>query len=384
MEGRIELSVQDPAARLGTASVKRPGGGMKALKDWFLKTFPEEAKPRAERRKVSGLRAVHATGISPAIQDDVKDISASGMYLVTNERWTPGELRPIKLTCRNPASAAPDQQVMVQTKTVRWGKDGIGLSFVLPTFMELWLWKSEGFTEPEDILREFRIAEALAFLRRICPSATHQLKLLFREGLGNIRTESAVEIALRAETLLGLESDSEKLRIPKELLLRIVENGSWAEDDLSHRFWAGILATSCTQEGSDESNMHLVKIMSEFATIHSRLFDAACTRCTKILWEPGSISALPVVCSSEELIQIAGAHDLMKIDRNLLQLADLGLLEPREKSRFFVFTEDANLHPTSLGLEFYARCHGHRGEAHTFYQVTSPPPVSPEGAEAGA
>ena len=358
---------------------------MKALKDWFLKAFPDEQKKRAERRSVPGLQALHAaTGMAPPVQDNIKDISSSGMYLLTKERWPRGELNPIKLTCGNLANTAPDQQVLVQTRTVRWGEDGVGLSFVLPTSMELWLWKSDGLIEPEDILREFRIAEALAFLRRICPSATQELKLLFREGLGNIRTESAVEIALRAEALLGLEPDSEKLRIPKELVLRIVENGSWSEDDLSQRLWAGMLATSCTPGGNDDSNMHLVKIMSELATIHNRIFDAACSRSTKILSEPGSITALPVICSSEELIQIAGAHDLMKIDRNLLQLSDLGLLEPRIKSKYFVFTDEANLHPTSLGLELYARCHGHRGEALGFYDLSSPPPAPPATAEAAA
>jgi hypothetical protein len=354
---------------------------MKALKEWLLKTFPDEQKKRAERRSVPGLQALHAAGNAPAVQDPVKDISASGLYLITKDRWAPGQLNPIKLTCGDPAGKATDQQVMVQTKTVRWGEDGVGLSFVLPTFMELWLWKSAGLTEPEDILREFRIAEALAFLRRICPTATQELKLLFREGLGNHRTDSAVEIALRAEALLGMEPDADKLRIPKELVLRIVENGSWAEDDLSQRFWAGVLATSCTSAGTDDTNMQLVTILSDLGTIPIRIFDAACSRSPKIEAEDGSINALPVMCSSDEMIQIAGAHDLMKIDRNLLQLADLGLMEPRNKSKYFSFTEAANLHPTTLGLELYARCHGHRGEAHTFYQVTTAPePSAPAAA----
>jgi len=67
------------------------------------------------------------------------------------------------------------------------------------------------------------------------------------------------------------------------------------------------------------------------------------------------------------LIQIAGAHDLMKIDRNIFQLANLGLLEPRVKSKYFNFEQDANLTPTALGLELFARCQGHRGAPHEYY-----------------
>ena len=52
----------------------------------------------------------------------------------------------------------------------------------------------------------------------------------------------------------------------------------------------------------------------------------------------------------QDLIEIAGAHDLMKIDRNIFQLANLGLLEPRLKSKYFNFEQDANLTPTALGL----------------------------------
>ena len=72
---------------------------MRSLRSWFDKAFanPEsERRPRAERRTVEGLEAIHWTGSSPGL-DIVRNISATGMYLVTRERWPEGEIHPIRL-----------------------------------------------------------------------------------------------------------------------------------------------------------------------------------------------------------------------------------------------------------------------------------------------
>jgi hypothetical protein len=68
----------------------------------------------------------------------------------------------------------------------------------------------------------------------------------------------------------------------------------------------------------------------------------------------------------------------MKIDRNIFQLSLLGLLEPRVKSKYFNFEQEANLTPTALGLELFARCQGHRGAPHDYYSA------QPEGNASGS
>ena len=354
---------------------------MRSLRSWFEKTFPHEGpqQARAERRMVPGLEAIHWTGSSPGL-DIVKNISATGMYLVTRERWPQGEVNPVRLVYPELSDDSPDRHVTLQTKSVRWGEDGMGLTFILPECMDLWLWKTDGLIEPEDILSEFRLSRSLAFLRRICPGATQELKLLFREGLSNIRIASAIAITHRAEIMLAAERDFERLRAPQKVVMRVVQEGSWAEDVTTQQLWAGILATACTLMGDDESNLPYMDILSELATIDGRLFTTACTKSHKIFASSGAVSAESVICSAQDLIQIAGAHDLMKIDRNIFQLSLLGLLEPRIKSKYFNFEQEANLTPTALGLELFARCQGHRGAPHDYYaaQTESSKPASKE------
>jgi hypothetical protein len=289
------------------------------------------------------------------------------MYLVTRERWDQGAINPIRLVYPELSDDSPERHVTIQTRAVRSGEDGMGLSFILPECMDLWLWKIDGLIEPENILEEFRLARSLAFLRRICPSATQELKLLFREGLSNLRINNIIAITNRAELMLAAEPDSDRLRAPENIVLTIVKNGSWAEDLSTQQLWAGLLATSCSVMGDDESNLPYLDLVSEMATIDGRLFIEACTKTQKIFASNGAVSAKPLICTSQDLIQIAGAHDLMKIDRNIFQLALLGLFEPRVKPKYFSFDQDANLSPTALGLELFARCQGHRGAPQDYY-----------------
>lgn len=344
-----------------------------SLKSWFEKTFPhQETKhadhPRAERREVPGLEAIHWTGSSPGL-DIVRNISASGMYLVTRERWPEGEINPLRLVYPELTDDSEEKQVTIEAKTVRWGEDGMGLSFVLPECMDLWLWKSDGLIEPEDILSEFRLSRALAFLRRICPPATQELKLLFREGLGNMRVPNAIAIAHRAEIMLAAEPDFENLHAPASVVLRVVQEGSWAEDPATQQLWAGILVTACTVTGDDEANLPYMDILAEMASVDTRLFVEACREAPKDFESNGAVSARPLMRTADQMISLTGTKDLSKIDRNILQLSILGLLEPRLKAKYFSFAQTANLTPTALGLELYARGQGHRGAPHEYYAM---------------
>jgi hypothetical protein len=341
---------------------------MRSLKSWFEQKFSDKREPRAERRSVPGLEALRAAGSGSELED-VKDISASGIYILTKERWPEGEVNSIRLTCENELKDALDHEVVVQAKTVRYGEDGVGLAFVLPPGMELWLWKAQ-HPEPEEILNEFRVARAVAFLKRICPAASSELDLMFREGLSNLRIRNSIEIALHAEEMLEREPSSDTMHAPKDVVLRITENGSWSDSALTQRLWAGLLASACRAGETDASTMPYVEMLSQLATMHSRIFDAACTRANKIIAEDGSVSARQLSFTSDQLIEIADAHDLMRIDRNITQLFDLGLIEPRVKSKYFTWTEDANVTPTSLGLEMFARCHGYLGAPSDFFRET--------------
>jgi hypothetical protein len=354
---------------------------MNPMSSWSDKSSLPPRK-RAERRPVPELAAYHWSGAGLR-QEGVKDISSTGLYVLTQERWLPGEMVSVTLQRKGPPEQLSDRRITLKTTAVRWGEDGVALSFVFPEDLDVRLWDSPlklttEHTEPEDILREFRVAEALAFLNHICPIATEATHSLLREGLSNYRVAAAVEIALKAEEGLAAVTDADGLRVSPRLLIRILEDGSWAEADWIQQLWAGILISSATMDGRDESNLPFVDLLSQLTHIHVRIFVAACTRTTKFVSGVGRLSSRPFSCTTEEIMKITGSRDLIRIERDVAHLTDLGLLEPKAKSRFFMAVDEANITPTSMGLQLYARCRGHRGPSQDFYRGESVPVLTKE------
>jgi hypothetical protein len=207
-----------------------------------------------------------------------------------------------------------------------------------------------------------------------------------REGLSNYRVASAIEIALRAERLLAFGANAERLRAPSNLVIRIIEDGSWADAESTQQLWAGLLATSCTLSGRDDSNLVFISLLSQLTAPHTRILTAACTKAAKYMSSMERLSSRPIVLSASEMMQITGTRDLIRIHRDLEYLVDLGLLTTSVKSASFSPLEGTALTPTSLGLQLFARCHGHRGATEDFYGVPVPigdvePPtvIRPEG-----
>jgi len=103
---------------------------MKALKDLFGKMFSSERR-KADRLRAAELSAFYWTGAAP-VQHGIRDISSTGLYLVTEERWYPGTLVMMTLQKTDDAPGDSERSIAVQSKAVRWGTDGVGLEFVLP------------------------------------------------------------------------------------------------------------------------------------------------------------------------------------------------------------------------------------------------------------
>jgi len=328
---------------------------------------------RALRRSAPELAAYHWNGTEPR-QNEVRDISSTGVYLLTRETWVPGEMISLTLQRRGPLEGDLERRVMVQARAVRRDEYGVGLSFVFPAGVDLRLWDSplmvgsERF-EPEDVLREFRVAGALAFLARLAPAAAPELGKLLHEGLSNYRMASAAEIALSAERMLALRPDAERMRAMPHLVMHIMENGSWADSETMVQYWAGLLATASTPEGTDETNTLYTSLLSQLTSPHLRLLKTACTRGSKYFFSFDRMAARPVTLSARELMETTGSRDLIRIHRDLELMAELGLLVVTVRSVSFAPMQGTDIAATSLGLQLYARCNGYADQLPSFYHV---------------
>jgi hypothetical protein len=106
-----------------------------AKKWWHRWLFPEPQDPRsAPREVVPGLAAYYWTGGAP-IQHEVRDVSESGMYVATHERWYPGTV--VRMTLIDSADPGKERSITVNTRVVRHGKDGVGLQLLLESARDL-------------------------------------------------------------------------------------------------------------------------------------------------------------------------------------------------------------------------------------------------------
>jgi hypothetical protein len=93
--------------------------------------FSDPADPRSNSRKpVPGLVAHFFTGGAPQAHE-VRDVSATGLYVVTTERWYPGTVIRMTLSKPDIGQSPAERSITVQAQSVRWGNDGVGLRFVV-------------------------------------------------------------------------------------------------------------------------------------------------------------------------------------------------------------------------------------------------------------
>jgi hypothetical protein len=98
---------------------------------WFTRSSSKDRRS-AERYREPQLAAYYWNG-AHALPNSVRDISSTGTYLMTEDRWHPGTL--LMITLQKPVTAGDSRSsrsIRVQSKVIRSGIDGVGFAFVFP------------------------------------------------------------------------------------------------------------------------------------------------------------------------------------------------------------------------------------------------------------
>jgi hypothetical protein len=108
----------------------------KPPKTWLERWWSPDPRKAPDLRKSSrdelpGLAAYYWTGAAPKAHS-IRDISSTGLYVVTEERWYPGTLIVMTLQNGDGGEERVERSISVHSRAVRWGNDGVGLQFILP------------------------------------------------------------------------------------------------------------------------------------------------------------------------------------------------------------------------------------------------------------
>lgn len=99
----------------------------------LLKTWAplglEKDRRGAVRKRWPRLVAYNSAGEAFAVHG-IRDISATGLYLMTEERWPIGSQVKMSLQRTDGLEDSAMTPITVQLRVTRWGNDGVGLEFV--------------------------------------------------------------------------------------------------------------------------------------------------------------------------------------------------------------------------------------------------------------
>jgi hypothetical protein len=222
------------------------------------------------------------------------------------------------------------------------------------------------------------VKRAVNFLSRLLGPATDEAALYFRDRVAAWRAANATRIAAIAEEELsrrGLAAGD--VTVSPRLGIAILDEGSKTDDAVLQGMWAGLLASSATSDGQDESNLMFTDMLGRLTGSQARLLEFLCEKAEKGRTKSGLILAVAqIMLPVEGAKEIAKVPDLHQLDRELDYLRTLGLIDgglsPDE-------VEDeppppVRLVPTALALHMYARCRGERDPL-AFYGLVDAAPV---------
>ena len=133
--------------------------------------------------------------------------------------------------------------------------------------------------------------------------------------------------------------------------------------------WAGLLASSCSKSGDDDSNLIFITLLKTLSKLQARILEYACREASKAVAPNGLIDVDgDVTVDLSQLKRISGEEALHRLDRELDQLRALELI-----TGGFSIGEStqAEITPTPLCVHLYVRCQGSRDSAVVFFKLKS-------------
>lgn len=206
-----------------------------------------------------------------------------------------------------------------------------------------------------------------AFLSRICLPAAEELGFLLRDRINHWRAIQLAKIADKARKKLEAIPDSENLHSHPRLVGKIVEAGSWIDSDEVQDMWAGLIASSCTEDGRDDSNLMFINLLSQLTTSQVKVLNYSCEKSEKSVTPGGWIQGSSVFVHLDELQAITEVQDLHRLDRELDHLRALDLI----RSGFAPYSTTAEIGPTALALHLYVRCQGSLQSPVDYFGITA-------------
>jgi hypothetical protein len=238
------------------------------------------------------------------------------------------------------------------------------------------------YGEAVNTLTKGVVEGAGAFLSKVCLPASEELGLLLKDKVSGWRKQNLVDVTQKFENKMNSLPDGENRHAHPRIITLGLERASWADSDEVQEMWAGLLTSSCTADGKDDSNLIFINLLDQLTSLQAKILNYACQNAKLCISKNGFIYAEETFINLDELIVLTGVGDLYRLDRELdhlrsldilhsgFSLDDADLLATYELAKKDSLSENnmdtesgknslaATITPTGLGVSLYVRSQG--------------------------
>ena len=213
------------------------------------------------------------------------------------------------------------------------------------------------------------------FLSTVCLPALEELGMMLQDNVRTWRLKNILNVLKKAEGRLMFQDNKIQLKANPKVALSIIDNASLIEDDILQDWWAGLFASSCTEDGRDDQNLIFANLLSGLTSFEVKLLSYCCANCKKCIFPNKLIVANDDFrLSIDQIKQITGVQDVLRIDREIDHMVSIGLFD-YEISGLVVDKEQviARLTPSALALNLYYKANAVNVSPEVFWKDTIVP-----------
>ena len=202
----------------------------------------------------------------------------------------------------------------------------------------------------------------MRFIEMLFGPAAEEIGLFLSDKVRIWRINNFVKIAEKTQRILEEKGFSGTQKANPRIAIKVLQEGSCNEDANLQEMWAGLLASSCNKDGSDEANLIFLNILQQLSRTQARIINHLVPESMRRFYARTQDSN-PVKIARAELYEITGLNDPAILERELNHLGVLGLTNlqtlqgPNHEISYNITIDD-------VALRFCACCAGYRSECY--------------------
>ena len=157
-----------------------------------------------------------------------------------------------------------------------------------------------------EVITTAAMKSAQAIFERVCYPAAKEFGLLLKDRIHHWRQANIVAMSQRLEKKMAENNVPVAAHAHPRIAKTIIEESSWTDDSAVQDMWAGLLTSSCTETGDDDSNLIFTNLLGGMTRLQAAVIKYACENANKFASPSGLIHAQEMMVPLQMLIEITG------------------------------------------------------------------------------